>query len=121
MVLQVGAQSTDTNLEELLKLAKEKLQQVKPDYTNSNITLNQFSKHLSKMTLSQEQITEIEKDRSAIFLACIERITIQKEQPGGLCDAFADYLMEKCKRFDNLLAYCTGQEVLPAIYGSKRL
>jgi hypothetical protein len=29
--------------------------------------------------------------------------------------------MEKCKRFDNLLAYCNGQEVLPAIYGSKRL
>ena len=54
-------------------------------------------------------------------MACIERITIRKEQPGGLCDAFADYLIEKCKRFDNLLAYCTGQEVLPAIYGSKRL
>lgn len=90
MVLQVGAQSTDTNLEELLKLAKEKLQQIKSDYTNSNITLNQFSKHLSNITLSQEQVTEIEKDRSALFVACIDRITIQKEQSGGLCDAFAD-------------------------------
>ena len=23
-----------------------------------------------------------------------------------MCDAFADYLVEKCKRFDNVLAFC---------------
>ena len=39
-VLQVSAQP---NLEEQLRLAKEKVQQIKPDYGYSNITLDHFS------------------------------------------------------------------------------
>ena len=55
MVLQVRAQPTDySNLEELLKLAKEKLEQTKPDYAYSNITLDQFANPLTNMTLNQE-------------------------------------------------------------------
>ncbi len=108
-ILSVSAQYDVSSIEEQLELAKEKVAGIlsEPDQTYSNLTLAQFPTHLSNMTLSQEQVTEIEKDQSAIFMSCIDRIS-QKEQPGKLCDAFADYLMEKCDKFDNLLAYCLG-------------
>jgi hypothetical protein len=112
---------TGQNIEEQLQLAKEKVASAtSAGNTDSNLMLNQFSKHLSNITLSQEQVTEIEKDRSAIFTACIDRLG-QKEQPGSLCDAFSDYLVEKCKRFDNLLPYCTGEDPMPATYTLKRV
>ncbi len=58
---------TATNVEDLLTLAKEKLEQIKPDYTYSNITLDQFANHLTNMTLNQEQINEVEAERDLIF------------------------------------------------------
>jgi hypothetical protein len=106
MVLQVRAQPTDySNLEELLKLAKEKLEQTKPDYAYSNITLDQFANPLTNMTLNQEQIKEVEAGHDVILNQCVQRVGV-KEDPGKLCDAFADYLLSKCKRFDNLLVFC---------------
>ena len=121
IIIPVLAQYDASDIEEQLKLAQEKLAQIssEPNRTYSNLTLGQFSK-LSNMMLNQEQFSELDKDRSTIFIACLERIH-QKEQPGSLCDGFADYLIEKCKKFDNLLAYCSGQEALPATYAQMRL
>jgi hypothetical protein len=48
MVSQVNALPTDySNVEDLLALAKEKLEQIKPDYTYSNLTLDQFANHMT--------------------------------------------------------------------------
>ena len=101
-VLQVSAQP---NLEEQLRLAKEKVQQIKPDYGYSNITLDHFSNDLSNMTLNLEQVKEFEADPQFIVNQCIQRMGL-KEDPGKLCDAFADYQVDKCKGFDNLLRFC---------------
>ena len=66
MVSQVNALPTDySNLEDLLTLAKEKLEQIKPDYTYSNITLDQFANHLTNITLNQEQIKEVEAEHDS--------------------------------------------------------
>lgn len=106
MLLQVNAQPPDySNLEELLRLAKEKLQQIKPEYNYSNMTLDQFSNELSNITLNQEQVKEFEADPQFIVNQCIQRMGL-KEDPGKLCDAFADYQVDKCKKFDNLLRSC---------------
>jgi hypothetical protein len=81
MLLQVNAQPIDySNLEELLRLAKEKLQQTKPEYTYSNITLDQFSNDLSNMTLNLEQVKEFEADPQFIVNQCIQRMGL-KEDP----------------------------------------
>jgi hypothetical protein len=104
IAIPISAQYDSLSIEELLRLAKENVAQIKPDYT-SNITLDQFSNRLSNITLSQEQIKEVEAIRDLILYPCTQRIGI-KEDPGNLCDAFADYLVEKCKRFDNLLGLC---------------
>jgi hypothetical protein len=101
----IFAQLDLPNLEEQLKLAKEKLEQVKPDYSFSNITAEQFPNRLSNFTLNQEALKEVDAIRDFILYPCNHRIGI-KEDPGKLCDAFADYLVEKCKRFDNLLGFC---------------
>ena len=95
-------------MEDLLELAKEKIAQIKSDYTISNATVEKFPKHLSNITLSQEQIKEVEALRDIILYPCTQRIDSEKKNPGSLCDAFADYLVDKCKRFDNLLTSCFG-------------
>lgn len=106
MLLQVNAQPIDySNLEKLLKLAKEKLEHIKPDNTYSNVTLDRFSDDLSNMTLNLEQVKEFEADPQFIVNQCIQRMAL-KEDPGKLCDAFADYQVDKCKKFDNLLRSC---------------
>lgn len=106
LAISISAQYAPSNVEEQLQLAKEKLLQlqIKPD-NNSNIALDQFSNRLSNITLSREQVNEAEAIRELILYPCTQRIE-DKEDPGNLCDAFADYLVEKCKRFDNLLGLC---------------
>ena len=107
-ILHVTAQ---TNLEDQLEIAKEKVAQIKSEYTlqmrlwkNFLTSLNR----LSNITLSQEQVKEVEAVRDIILYPCTQRIDSEKKNPGSLCDAFADYLVDKCKRFDNLLAFCFG-------------
>lgn len=82
--------------------AQEKVEQI-----ISNITAEQFPNHLSDITLSQEQQKEVETIRDLILYPCVNRI-VAKGEPGKLCDAFADYLVDKCKRFDNVLGFCVG-------------
>ena len=67
------------------------------------------------MTLTQEQTNQIEKEPQ-LLIQCLERMNLN-EDPGNLCNTFADYLGDKCKRFDNLLDYCVGG--LLKLYGSK--
>ena len=38
---------------------------------------------------------------------------VGEKDPGRLCDSFADYLADKCKRFDNLLDFCAGDTLVP--------
>ena len=65
--------------------------------------------------MTQEQTNQIEKEPQ-ILIRCIERMNLN-EDPGSLCNTFADYLSDKCKRFDNLLDYCVGG--LLGLYGLK--
>ncbi|MEP6576420.1 MAG: hypothetical protein ABJB85_08345 [Nitrososphaerota archaeon] len=114
ITIPISAQLDLSNLEEQLKLAKEKVEQTKADPTTtvSNLTLDQ---DLSNMTLTQEQTNQIEKEPQ-LLIQCIERMNLNKD-PGILCNTFADYLSDKCIRFDNLLDYCIGG--LLGLYGSK--
>ena len=108
VTVPISAQYDNPSLEDQLEIAKEKVAQIKSEYTLSNATVEKFSKHLSNITLSQEQIKEVEAVRDIILYPCTQRIDSEKKNPGSLCDAFADYLVDKCKRFDNLLAFCFG-------------
>jgi hypothetical protein len=113
-VSQVTAQP---NLEEQLKLAKEKVAQIKPEHTISNTSVDLLSNmsllnRLSNITLNQEQVKEVETIRDVILYPCVQRISSEKKDPGSLCDAFADYLADKCKRFDNLLDFCVGDTLV---------
>ncbi len=107
VTVPISAQNDNPSLEDLLEIAKEKVAQIKSEYTLSNATSEKFSKHLSNITLSQEQIKEVEAVRDIILYPCTQRAS-ENKNPGSLCDAFADYLVDKCKRFDNLLAFCFG-------------
>ena len=112
-VLHVTAQP---NLEDQLELAKEKVAQIKAVYTTSNTTMDLLSNgslnRLSNITLNQEQVKEVETIRDAILYPCVQRISSEKKDPGRLCDSFADYLADKCKRFDNLLDFCAGDTLV---------
>jgi hypothetical protein len=59
----------------------------------------------SDLTLTQEKSNEAEANREFVLTPCVERINLH-EEPGKLCDTIADYLLDKCRRFDNLLSYC---------------
>jgi hypothetical protein len=63
------------------------------------------SKSLINGTLTQEQITEIEKNLTSFMITCHSRI-IEGSDPGKICDAAFKYLSDKCERLDNVLPYC---------------
>lgn len=60
----------------------------------------------SNVTLSSEQLTEVDKDPRQIALGCNQKIE-HREDAGVLCDAFLSHIAEKCARFDNIFDYCT--------------
>ena len=69
--------------------------------------LNQLLKNKSLIngTLTQEQITEVEKNPTVFMTTCHSRI-IGGLDPGKICDAAFKYLSDKCERLDNVLPYC---------------
>lgn len=85
---------------------------LRPDMVNALPTfpsqiLNQLLKDKSLIngTLTQEQITEVEKNPTTFMITCHSRI-IDGLDPGKICDASFKYLSEKCERLDNVLPYC---------------
>jgi hypothetical protein len=68
------------------------------------------------ITLTPEQVNEVEKDPYSIIQGCSYRLG-QKLDPGKLCDAFTNYLHDKCERLDYLSDYCGPI----AIYFPKRI
>jgi len=69
--------------------------------------LNQLLKVKSLIngTLTQEQITEVEKNPTVFMTTCHSRI-IGGLNPGKIYDAAFKYLSDKCERLDNVLTYC---------------
>ena len=67
------------------------------------------------ITLSPDQITEVEKNPQELIDKCVYRISL-KDDPGKLCDAFAIYLKDKCEKLDFLPDYCGAV----SIYNTKR-
>jgi uncharacterized membrane protein YqgA involved in biofilm formation len=69
--------------------------------------LNQLLKNKSLINgiLTQEQITEVEKNPAVIMTTCHSRV-IGGLDPGKICDAAFKYLSDKCERLDNVLPYC---------------
>lgn len=65
------------------------------------------SLYAQDITLSAEQINEVEKEPGRIIENCSNRITLETD-PGKLCDVFYNYLNDKCKRLDNIPDYCGG-------------
>lgn len=68
------------------------------------------------VTLTAEQINEVDKDPLAIIQGCSHRLGL-KLDPGKLCDAFSTYLHDKCERLDYLSEYCGPL----AVYFPKRI
>jgi hypothetical protein len=68
------------------------------------------------ITLTREQVNEVEKDPQAIIQGCSYRLGL-KLDPGKLCDAFSTYLHDKCERLDYLSDYCGPL----AVYYPKRI
>ena len=50
VTVPISAQYDNPSLEEQLKIAKEKIEQIKWGYDISNATVEKFSKHLSNIT-----------------------------------------------------------------------
>ena len=63
------------------------------------------NKSLINGTLTQEQITEVEKNPTMFMTTCHSRITGGLD-PGEICDADFKYLSDKCERLDNVPPYC---------------
>lgn len=70
----------------------------------------------TNITLTAEQINEVEKDPKTIIEGCSYRLD-QKLDPGKLCDSYSTYLHDKCERLDYLSEYCGSI----AIYFPKRI
>jgi len=68
------------------------------------------------ITLTTEQVNEVEKDPHVIIQGCSYRLGL-KQDPGKLCDAFSAYLHDKCERLDYLSDYCGPL----AVYYPKRI
>lgn len=73
----------------------------------SNLQIKSLYAQDTNITLSAEQINEVEKEPGRIIENCSSRITSETD-PGKLCDAFYNYLNDKCKRLDNIPDYCGG-------------
>ena len=63
------------------------------------------NKSLINGTLTQEQITEVEKNPT-MFMTTRHSRVIGGLDPGKICDAAFKYLSDKCERLDNVLPYC---------------
>lgn len=61
----------------------------------------------TNITLSADQINEVEKDASGIMDTCNARINLKLDS-GKLCDAYSTYLKKKCEKVDYLSEYCGG-------------
>ena len=77
-----------------------------PTFPQEILTQLLKDKSLINGTLTQEQITEIEKNPTAPLTTCHSRI-IGDLDPGKVCDATFKYLSDKCERLDNVLPYCS--------------
>ena len=84
VTVPISAQYDNPSLEEQLEIAKEKVAQIKSEYTLSNATVEKFSRHLSNITLSQEQIKEVEAVRDIILYPCTQRIDSEKKEGRGV-------------------------------------
>lgn len=63
-----------------------------------------YAKNMN-ITLTAEQISEVEKDPRTMIDKCNNRVGL-KIDAGKLCDGFVNYLQDKCDRLDNLPDYC---------------
>jgi hypothetical protein len=63
------------------------------------------NKSLINGTLTQEQITEVEKNPTVFMTTCHSRV-IGGLDPGKICDAAFKYLSDNCERLHNVLPYC---------------
>jgi hypothetical protein len=68
----------------------------------------------SSITLSPDQINEVEKNPQDMIDKCVNRINL-KDDPGKLCDAFAIYLKDKCQKLDSLPDYCQAVSIYNGI------